>query len=76
VILVNETQQSVTYRISAEGVQPETGTLEVDGLVDLPAFDNQTNVGVQFTPVGAEPFQIQIKDTRSGEQVEMAVKVE
>jgi len=76
VILVNETQQEVSYYISTEGVQSVSGTLEANGMADLPAFDNQSNVGVQFTPVDGEAFQIKIDDTRSGEQVEMAVVVE
>ena len=75
-ILVNQTQQEVSYYISTEGVPSVSGTLEANGVADLPAFDNQSNVGVQFTPVDGEPFQIKIDDTRSGEQVEMAAVVE
>ncbi len=75
-LLVNETQQEVSYYISTEGVQSVSGTLEANGMADLPAFDNQSNVGVQFTPVDGGPFQIKIDDTRSGEQVEMAAGVE
>lgn len=75
-LLVNETQQEVSYHISCEGVEPQSGTIVVNGLADLPAFDHQTNVEVQFTPAG-EPgvFQIEINDTHSGEQVEMALVV-
>jgi hypothetical protein len=75
-ILANETQQKVFYYISCEGVQSEQGTIEVNGVADLPAFDNQTNVGVQFTPPDGAAFQIKIDDTRAGEQVEMAVIAE
>jgi len=74
VILANETQQPVSYQIStSSGNLHDTGTIEVDGVVDLPAYDNQTNVTVQFVPEGGGSFQIEIGDTQSGEQVEMAV---
>jgi hypothetical protein len=77
VILANETQQEVTYQIStSSGSLHDTGTIEVDGVVDLPAYDNQTNVSVQFSPDGGGSFQIEIGDTTSGEQVEMAVVAE
>ena len=73
-ILANETQQPVSYQIStSSGNLHDTGTIEVDGVVDLPAYDNQTNVTVQFVPEGGGSFQIEIGDTQSGEQVEMAV---
>jgi hypothetical protein len=72
--LVNETQPVVTYQIStSSGSLHDQGTIEVDGLVDLPAYDNQTNVSVQFYPEAGGTFQIEIGDTTSGEQVEMAV---
>lgn len=49
--LVNETQQPVTYQISTStGSLHDTGTIEVNGVADLPAYDNQTNGSVQFFP--------------------------
>jgi hypothetical protein len=76
-ILANETQQEVTYQIStSSGSLHDSGTIEVNGVADLPAYDNQTNVSVQFAPDGGGSFQIAIGDTQSGEQVEMAVKAE
>jgi hypothetical protein len=74
VILANETQQPVSYTIStSSGSLWDTGTIEVDGIVDLPAYDNQTNVSVQFRPEAGGMFQIEIGDTQSDEQLEMAV---
>ena len=76
-ILANETQQEVTYQISTStGSLHDTGTIEVNGVADLPAYDNQTNVSVQFFPEAGGTFQIVIDDTSSGEQVEMAVVAE
>lgn len=76
-ILANETQQEVTYQIStSSGSLHDTGTIEVDGVVDLPAYDNQTNVSVQFYPAGGGTFQIEIGNTQSGEHIEMAVLAE
>lgn len=77
-ILANETQQAVSYYISSsDSVQPEQGTIEVNGVVNLPQFDNLTNVGIQFSPAGdAGSFQIKIDDTHSGEQVQLAIAVE
>jgi hypothetical protein len=74
--LVNETQQQVFYSISATGMG-DCGTIDVDGVADLPGWDNQTNVTVQFSPVGdPQSFQINVDDTHTGEQVEMAVVAE
>lgn len=76
-ILANETQQPVTYRISTEsGSLSDTGTIEVDGVVELPDYDNQTNVSVQFMPEAGGTFTYEIGDTTSGEQLEMTVVAE
>lgn len=72
--LVNETQQEVAYLISCDGMS-HTGVLNVNDLAELPNFDNQTDVTVEFRPVGSESFQITVNDTHAGEQVEMAVVV-
>jgi hypothetical protein len=74
VILANETQQLVSYTISCAGAGlSDTGTIEVDGVADLPAYDNQTNVEVQFRQEAGGNFSIDIGDTQSGNQVQMAV---
>ena len=73
-ILVNETRQKVAYWINAGGGSPECGHIDVDGIVDLPKYDHQTNVYVGFKPAGGDPaFVITCADTGSGEQVEMAL---
>jgi hypothetical protein len=74
--LVNETGQPVDYWIQA-GNQADCGSLDVDGLIDLPGYDNQTNVYVGFNTQGTEvPFTINCGNTTSGQQVEMALVVE
>ena len=74
--LVNETGQSVYYWIQA-GNQVDCGSLDVDGLIDLPQYDNQKNVYVGFNGQGTEvPFSIVCGNTTPGQQVEMALIVE
>jgi hypothetical protein len=72
--LVNETQQQVVYLITCAGMS-HTGTLNVNDLAELPAYDNQTDVTVEFRPVDEESFRITVNDTHAGEQVEMALVV-
>ena len=52
-----------------------SGTLDVNGLAELPDYDNHTDVTVEFRPVGQDSFQITVNNTHAGEQVEMAVVV-
>jgi hypothetical protein len=74
--LVNETGQQVDYWIQT-GHQSDRGSLAVDGLIDLPQYDNQKNVYVGFnTPGTEEPFTIVCGNTGTGQQVEMALVVE
>lgn len=76
--LVNETQQEVSYWISCDAVGPNCGDIPVDGIVELPAYDDQTNVYVGFRPSGGtDPFIIDVPaDKFKGEQVEMALIAE
>jgi hypothetical protein len=74
--LVNETGQPVDYWIQT-GNQADCGSLAVDGLIDLPQYDNQKNVYVGFNTQGTEvPFSIVCGNTAPGQQVEMALVVE
>jgi hypothetical protein len=74
--LVNETGQPVAYWIQA-GNNVDCGNLDVDGLIDLPNYDNQKNVYVGFNTQGTEvPFSIVCNNTGTGQQVEMALVVE
>lgn len=76
--IVNETEQEVAYEIGLWGQGPSnSGTIPVDGLADLPNFDNQTNVWLKLTPTsGDNIFQINCENTGTGEQVEMALVFE
>ena len=74
--LVNETGQPVDYWIQT-GSHSDCGSLAVDGLIDLPKYDNQKNVYVGFNTQGTEvPFSIVCGSTGTGQQVEMALVVE
>jgi hypothetical protein len=74
--LVNETLQQVFYSISTSGMA-DCGTIDVNGVADLPGYDNQTNVSIDFSPTGAtQSFEIVVDDTHTAEQVEMAVVAE
>lgn len=74
--LVNETQQQVYYTISCPGAG-DCGTIDVDGLADLPYYDNQSNVVVTFSPAdGDSYFRINVDSSGTGKQVEMALVAE
>lgn len=77
-ILANETQQDVSYWIDCDAVGPNCGDIPVDGIVELPEYDNQINVLVSFKPGADAPaFTIQVTpDGHEGEQVELALLVE
>lgn len=68
-ILSNNTGNEVFYGISSAGMG-DCGTIEAGGTADLPAYDNQENVTVAFTPtpVGQQPspFTVTIPDSGTG----------
>lgn len=73
--LVNETGQPVDYWIQT-GNQADCGSLDVNGLIELPKYDNQKNVYVGFNTQGTEvPFSVVCGETKHDEQVEMALIV-
>lgn len=73
--LVNESGQKVYYSIftSSSG---DCGEIDVDGIADLPGYDNQSNVTVSFNPVDQGAFTINCETTGTGGQVEMALVVD
>jgi hypothetical protein len=74
-LLVNETGTAVSYFISCAGMA-DCGTIPIGGLADMPGYDNQTNVQVEFLPVqGSGTFSVTIPQTQTGNQVEMALLV-
>jgi hypothetical protein len=74
--IVNESGQEVNYDIAYPGAG-DCGTIEVDGYVDLPAYDNQPVVNVSVAPTtGNFVFVIVVPSTGTGEQVEMAFVAE
>ena len=74
--LVNETGVGVSYWI-ASGNQVDCGEIAVDGTVELPQYDNQQNVKVQFIPLsGISFFQVVWPTTQTGEQTEIALVAE
>ena len=74
--LVNETGTPVNYWISSAG-QADCGQIEVDGLADLPAYDNQQNVTVSFLPAGGVGYlAVTWPSTQTDQQTELALKAE
>jgi len=73
--LVNETNTVVNYSITSSN-SGDCGQIPVDGMVDWPGYDNQTDVTVSFLPVDVAYFKIDVGTTTTGEQVEMAVVFE
>ncbi len=73
--LVNETTVAVNYWISSSGMG-DCGQIDVDGVADLPAYDNQQNVTVEFLPVGGGDFSTTWESTKTGEQTELALVAE
>ena len=75
--LVNESGQQVEYTIT-DGTSVDCGTIDIDGLVDLPYYDNKSNVTVDFGPTAApdDVFIINVGTTTTGQQVEMALIAE
>jgi hypothetical protein len=73
--LVNESGQKVYYWISTAS-SGDCGEIDVDGIADLPSYDNQTNVSVSFNTIGQGAFSITCDTTGTGGQVEMALVVE
>lgn len=72
-LLVNETGVSVQYWISAAGMA-DCGSIAAEGAVNLPGYDNQTNVTVEFLPsAGGGYFEVTIPKSQTGNQVEMAL---
>jgi hypothetical protein len=73
--LVNESGQQVYYWISTAS-SGDCGSIDVDGIADLPGYDNQANVTVSFNTVAQGAFTITCDTTGTGEQVEMALVVD
>ena len=74
-ILANETGQQVYYWIQTAS-SADCGAIDVDGIADLPGYDNQTNVYVGFKPIlPQQSFTINCADTGKGERVELALIV-
>lgn len=73
--IVNETGVEIFYGISYPGAG-DCGTIEVDGYVDLPFYDNQPVVNVSVKPAAADYFSMNIANSGTDEQVELLFDVE
>lgn len=69
-LLVNETGIAVSYTISAAGMG-DCGTIQPDGVANLPGYDNMTNVQVSFLPATLPEFSLTIPVTQTGNEVQM-----
>ncbi len=75
--LVNETGVGVFYWITCDSGSVDCGNIDVDGLADLPYYDNQSNVVVSFLPGdGTANFSVNWPSTKTGEQAELALVAE
>lgn len=75
--LVNETGTEVYYWITCATGSVDCGNIDVDGVADLPSYDNQQNVVVSFLPAdGTANFSVNWPSTTTGEQAEMALVAE
>lgn len=71
--LVNETNVAVSYWITSQGAG-DCGTIAVNGMVDLPFYDSQQNVTVEFIPIGgAVGFSTTWDATETGQQTELTL---
>lgn len=75
--LANETGVAVNYWITCAAGDADCGNIDVDGIANLPFYDNQQNVVVSFLPAdGTANFSVNWPSTATGEQAEMALKAE
>ena len=75
--LVNETGTGVFYWISASNGQADCGDIAVDGVADLPGYDNLQNVTVSFLPSDNSGYFSTTWDaTKTGQQTELALVAE
>lgn len=72
--LVNETNVAVNYWITSQGAG-DCGTIPVNGMIDLPYYDSQQNVTVEFLPVGSKGggFLTSWDTTQTGQQTELTL---
>jgi hypothetical protein len=75
--LVNQTNVAVSYWITSQDAG-DCGTIPVNGLVDLPYYDTQQNVTVEFIPVENKQgtFSTTWDTTKTGQQTELALVVQ
>ena len=77
--LVNETGIKVAYWIQSPSHGAECGDIDVNGYVDTPSFDDQTDVYVGFKPTGGHTaFSINCPQTGKvgqASQVKMQIVV-
>lgn len=74
--LVNETSQRVAYWIQNQIQGVESGEIDIDGYVDYPKFDNQSDVYVSFNGTGGAQLAMACSNTGTGQQVEIALLAE
>jgi hypothetical protein len=62
----------VNYWVTGGG-SSDCGSIDVDGIADLPGYDNMSNVVVSFLPVGDSYFRTTVDNSGTGQQVQMAL---
>ena len=70
--LVNQTNVAVNYFITSAGAG-DCGTIPVNGIVDLPYYDSQQNVVVEFLPAGGASFSTNWNTTQTDQQTRLTL---
>lgn len=74
--LYNNTANEAYYSISYPGAG-DCGTIAAGDTLDMPFYDNQTDVNVTFTAVPApSPFDVTINNTETGKVVTVGLYFE
>jgi len=76
--IVNETGQELYFNTKTPNDGGDCGTIEVDGIYDIPTYDNLPSLNVHVVPAGPDNprFTITVPETKEGDQVEMAIVFE
>jgi hypothetical protein len=74
-LLVNETNQTVSYTISSSS-SSDCGQIDSHGVKDVSGYDNQTNVTIHFSPVSGPSFMQEVGTTKTDQILKLLIAVE
>ena len=73
--LYNNTSDVVEYTVSCS-TSDNCGSLDPAQTTDLPYFDNQPGITVDFCPVSGNPFKVTIPESKEGMAVTVGIYFE